>query len=77
MINIFAYSNSLMDNFIMDVQGSGYIQTLVMAVRLTFSAMRETAAMPIANIGKVLIDRGEVKKTCSMQAILSSGRNTQ
>ena len=44
---ILAYSNSLMDNFIMDVQGSGYID-LVMAVRLTFSAMQGKTVMPIA-----------------------------
>ncbi len=36
-----------MDNFIMDVQGSGYID-FGMAVRLTFSAMQGKTVMPIA-----------------------------
>ncbi len=37
-----------MDNFIMDVQGSGYID-FGMAVRLTFSAMQGKTVMHIAD----------------------------
>ncbi|MGT8980794.1 murein transglycosylase A [Escherichia coli] len=44
---ILAYSNSLMDNFIMDVQGSGYID-FGDGSPLNFSAMQGKTVMPIA-----------------------------
>ncbi|MGB7800736.1 murein transglycosylase A [Buttiauxella sp.] len=66
---IIAYSNSLMDNFIMDVQGSGYID-FGDGQPLTFFGYAGKNGHAYRSIGKVLIDRGEVKKEdMSMQAI--------
>ena len=66
---VLAYSNSLMDNFIMDVQGSGYID-FGDGSPLNFFSYAGKNGWPYRSIGKVLIDRGEVKKEdMSMQAI--------
>lgn len=66
---ILAYSNSLMDNFIMDVQGSGYID-YGDGSPLNFFSYSGKNGWPYRSIGKVLIDRGEVKREdMSMQAI--------
>ena len=66
---VLAYSNSLMDNFIMDVQGSGYID-FGDGSPLTFFSYAGKNGHGYYAIGKVLIDRGEVKKEdMSMQAI--------
>lgn len=66
---ILAYSNSLMDNFIMDVQGSGYID-FGDGRPLTFFGYAGKNGHAYRSIGKVLIDRGEVtKEDMSMQAI--------
>ncbi|MDU5691354.1 MAG: murein transglycosylase A [Citrobacter freundii] len=66
---ILAYSNSLMDNFIMDVQGSGYID-FGDGSPLNFFSYSGKNGHAYRSIGKVLIDRGEVKKEdMSMQAI--------
>lgn len=66
---VLAYSNSLMDNFIMDVQGSGYID-YGDGSPLNFFAYAGKNGWPYHSIGKVLIDRGEVKREdMSMQAI--------
>ncbi|MCR3954063.1 MltA domain-containing protein, partial [Aeromonas hydrophila] len=66
---ILAYSNSLMDNFIMDVQGSGYID-FGDGSPLNFFSYAGKNGHAYRSIGKVLIDRGEVKKEdMSMQAI--------
>lgn len=66
---ILAWSNSLMDNFIMDVQGSGYID-FGDGSPLNFFSYAGKNGWPYRSIGKVLIDRGEVKKEdMSMQAI--------
>ena len=70
---IIAYSNSLMDNFIMDVQGSGYID-FGDGQPLTFFGYSGKNGHAYRSIGKVLIDRGEVKKEdMSMQAIREWG----
>ncbi len=45
---ILAYSNSLMDNFIMDVQGSGYIDFGDGSPLNFFSYAGEKTVMPIA-----------------------------
>lgn len=58
---VLAYSNSLMDNFIMDVQGSGYID-FGDGQPLTFFGYAGKNGHAYRSIGKVLIDRGEVKK---------------
>ena len=58
---ILAYSNSLMDNFIMDVQGSGYID-FGDGSPLNFFSYAGKNGWPYYSIGKVLIDRGEVKR---------------
>ncbi|WP_075183169.1 murein transglycosylase A [Pantoea sp. 1.19] len=66
---VIAWSNSLMDNFIMDVQGSGYID-YGDGRPLTFFGYAGKNGHAYRSIGKVLIDRGEVKREdMSMQAI--------
>ncbi|WP_456311107.1 murein transglycosylase A [Serratia proteamaculans] len=70
---IAGYSNSLMDNFIMDVQGSGYVD-YGDGRPLTFFGYGGKNGHPYRSIGKVLIDRGEVKREdMSMQAIRQWG----
>lgn len=62
-----------MDNFIMDVQGSGYID-FGDGSPLNFFSYAGKNGWPYRSIGKVLIDRGEVKKEdMSMQAIREWG----
>lgn len=71
--HILAWSNSLMDNFIMDVQGSGYID-FGDGQPLTFFGYAGKNGHAYRSIGKVLIDRGEVKREdMSMQAIREWG----
>jgi membrane-bound lytic murein transglycosylase A len=66
---VLAWSNSLIDNFIMDVQGSGYID-FGDGSPLTFFGYAGKNGHAYRSIGKVLIDRGEVKREdMSMQAI--------
>ncbi len=66
---IVGYSNSLMDNFIMDVQGSGYVD-YGDGRPLTFFGYGGKNGHAYRSIGKELIDRGEVKREdMSMQAI--------
>ncbi|EKN4700409.1 murein transglycosylase A [Yersinia ruckeri] len=66
---IIAYTNSLMDNFMMEVQGSGYID-FGDGRPLTFFGYAGKNGHAYRSIGKVLIDRGEVAKAdMSMQAI--------
>ncbi|WP_455820090.1 murein transglycosylase A [Pseudomonas cerasi] len=70
---IAGYSNSLMDNFIMDVQGSGYVD-YGDGRPLMFFGYGGKNGHPYRSIGKVLIDRGEVKREdMSMQAIRQWG----
>ncbi|PIJ49042.1 murein transglycosylase A [Erwinia sp. OLTSP20] len=70
---VVAYSNSLMDNFIMDVQGSGYVD-YGDGRPLTFFGYGGKNGHSYRSIGKVLIDRGEVKREdMSMQAIRDWG----
>jgi len=72
---IAAWSNSLMDNFIMDVQGSGYVD-YGDGRPLTFFGYGGKNGHAYRSIGKVLIDRGEVKREdMSMQAIRQWGEN--
>lgn len=66
---ILAYSNSLMDNFMMEVQGSGYID-FGDGTPLVFFSYTGKNGHAYRSIGKVLIDRGEVaREDMSMQAI--------
>lgn len=66
---VLAYSNSLMDNFIMDVQGSGYID-FGDGSPLNFFSYAGKNGWGYKSIGKVLVDRGEYKKEdMSMQVI--------
>ncbi|HDS7362873.1 murein transglycosylase A [Morganella morganii] len=66
---VLAYSNSLMDNFLMDVQGSAYID-FGDGSELNFFAYAGKNGHGYTSIGRVLIDRGEVeKKEMSMLAI--------
>lgn len=70
---IVGYSNSLMDNFIMDVQGSGYVD-YGDGRPLMFFGYGGKNGHAYRSIGKVLIDRGEVKREdMSMQAIRKWG----
>lgn len=67
--NVLAWTNSLMDNFLMEVQGSGYVD-FGDGRPLTFFAYGGKNGHAYRSIGKVLIDRGEVpKEEMSMQAI--------
>lgn len=59
----------------MDVQGSGYID-FGDGSPLNFSAMQENGHA-YRSIGKVLIDRGEVKRRYVDAGDSSLGRNTQ
>lgn len=66
---IAGYSNSLIDNFMMDVQGSGYVD-YGDGRPLTFFGYAGKNGWGYHSIGKELIDRGEVKREdMSMQAI--------
>ncbi|WON76009.1 murein transglycosylase A [Serratia sp. UGAL515B_01] len=66
---IIAYSNSLMDNFMMEVQGSGYVD-YGNGQPPVFFGYGGKNGHAYRSIGKVLIDRGEVaKEDMSMQAI--------
>ncbi|MGV3344671.1 murein transglycosylase A [Enterobacteriaceae bacterium LUAb1] len=66
---VIAYSNSLMDNFVMDVQGSGYVD-YGNGRPLVFFGYGGKNGHAYRSIGKVLIDRAEVKpEDMSMQAI--------
>lgn len=73
--DILAYSRSLMDNFIMGVQGSGYVD-FANGEPPVFFGYGGKNGHPYRSIGKVLIDRNEVKKQdMSMQAILQWAKN--
>ncbi|MBT9432108.1 murein transglycosylase A [Candidatus Sodalis endolongispinus] len=64
-----AWTNSLMDNFMMEVQGSGYVD-YGDGRPLMFFAYAGKNCHAYRSIGKVLIDRGEVaREDMSMQAI--------
>lgn len=66
---ILAWSNSLVDNFMMEVQGSAYID-FGDGRPLTFFGYAGKNGHAYRSIGKVLIDRGEVaREEMSMQAI--------
>lgn len=66
---IIAYTNSLMDNFMMEVQGSGYVD-FGNGQPLVFFGYSGKNGHAYRSIGKVLIDRGEVARAdMSMQAI--------
>lgn len=66
---IIGYSNSLIDNFMMDVQGSGYVD-FGDGRPLMFFGYGGKNGHGYHSIGKTLIDRGEVKREdMSMQAI--------
>lgn len=72
---IIAYTNSLMDNFMMEVQGSGYVD-FGNGQPLVFFGYSGKNGHAYRSIGKVLIDRGEVTKAdMSMQAIRQWAEN--
>ncbi|XBC42183.1 MAG: murein transglycosylase A [Buchnera aphidicola (Meitanaphis elongallis)] len=75
---IIAYSNSLIDNFIMDIQGSGIINYGTHKPLVVFKYAGENG-WPYTSIGKILINHGDIKKeNMSMQAIKNwSKRHTQ
>ncbi|RKS85040.1 membrane-bound lytic murein transglycosylase A [Orbus hercynius] len=64
-----AYTNSLIDNFIMEVQGSGYID-FEDGQPLVFLGYSGKNGHPYQSIGRLLIEQGEIKRDkVSMQAI--------
>lgn len=64
-----AYSNSLLDNFMMEVQGSGYVD-YGDGRPMMFFGYGGKNGHAYRSIGKILIDRGEVaRENMSMQAI--------
>lgn len=64
-----AYTNSLIDNFMMEVQGSSYID-FADGSPLNFFAYAGKNGHRYVSVGKVLVERGEVEKEkMSMQAI--------
>ncbi|QCI17263.1 murein transglycosylase A [Buchnera aphidicola (Aphis helianthi)] len=66
---ILAYSNSLLDNFIMEVQGSGFID-YGKKNSLTFFSYSKKNNWPYTSIAQVLINRREIKKNnISIQSI--------
>jgi membrane-bound lytic murein transglycosylase A len=66
---ILAYSNSLINNFIMEIQGSAFID-YGNNKPLTFFSYSGKNGWPYKGIGQILINRGEIKKkNMSMQAI--------
>ena len=72
---VIAWSNSLIDNFMMDVQGSGYVD-FGDGRPLTFFGYGGKNGWAYHSIGKELIDRGEVKREdMSMQAIREWAQN--
>lgn len=63
------YSASLIDNFIMEVQGSGFIQFDDLET-LEYFAFGGKNGHPYVSIGRVLIDQGEISaEKMSLQAI--------
>ncbi|AEO08234.1 murein transglycosylase A [Buchnera aphidicola] len=66
---ILAYSNSLINNFIMEIQGSAFIDYGDNKKLMFFSYAGENG-WPYKAIGKILINHGDIKKkNMSMQAI--------
>ncbi|QCI17840.1 murein transglycosylase A [Buchnera aphidicola (Acyrthosiphon lactucae)] len=66
---ILAYSNSLIDNFIMEIQGSAFID-YGNNKKLTFFSYAGKNGWPYKAIGQILINRGDIqKKNMSMQSI--------
>ncbi|QCI22891.1 murein transglycosylase A [Buchnera aphidicola] len=66
---ILAYSKSLIDNFIMEIQGSAFID-YGDNTKLTFFSYAGKNGWPYKAIGQILINRGDIqKKNMSMQAI--------
>jgi membrane-bound lytic murein transglycosylase A len=64
-----AYSDSMLDNFLMEVQGSGYVD-YGDGRPLMFFSYGGSNGHAYRSIGKILIDRGEVaREDMSMQAI--------
>ncbi|WP_445375754.1 murein transglycosylase A [Photorhabdus tasmaniensis] len=66
---IIGYSNSLIDNFIMEVQGSGYVD-FGDGEPLTFLGYSGKNGQAYRSIGRLLVERGEIaQKDISMLAI--------
>ncbi|QCI21740.1 murein transglycosylase A [Buchnera aphidicola (Hyadaphis tataricae)] len=66
---ILAYSNSLIDNFIMEIQGSAFI-SYGNNTPLKFFSYAGQNGWSYKSIGQILINRGEIKKSnMSMQTI--------
>lgn len=70
-----AYSNSLMDNFIMEVQGSAYID-FEDGTPLVFFGYGGKNGHGYSSIGRILVEQGEIEKEkISIQAIKDWAKN--
>ncbi|OCG30029.1 murein transglycosylase A [Gilliamella sp. Choc4-2] len=70
-----AYSNSLMDNFIMEVQGSAYID-FEDGSPLVFFCFSGKNGYEYSSIGRLLVEQGEIdKENVSIQAIKNWAQN--
>ena len=70
-----AYSNSLMDNFIMEVQGSAYID-FEDGTPLVFFCYGGKNGHGYSSIGRLLVEQGEIaKEDMSIQAIKNWAKN--
>ncbi|XBC38070.1 MAG: murein transglycosylase A [Buchnera aphidicola (Floraphis choui)] len=71
---IIAYSNSLIDNFIMDIQGSGIINYGSHKPLVLLKYLGENG-WPYKSIGKILIKKGDIRKeNMSIKAIKNWGK---
>jgi len=72
---ILAYSNSLIDNFIMEIQGSAFID-YGNKKPLTFFSYAKKNNWPYTSIGQILINKGAIQKNhMSMQTIKNWCKN--
>lgn len=70
-----AYSNSLMDNFIMEVQGSAYID-FEDGTPLVFFCFGGKNGYGYSSIGRLLVEQGEIdKESMSIQSIKNWAKN--
>lgn len=70
-----AYSNSLLDNFIMEVQGSAYLD-FEDGLPLVFFSYAGKNGHSYSSIGRILVEQGEIaKEDMSIQAIKNWAKN--
>ncbi|NBI13379.1 murein transglycosylase A [[Haemophilus] felis] len=71
---VLAYSNSMLDNFLLGVQGSGYVD--FGDGQLTYFAYAGQNGFPYTSVGRLLVEDGEIpKEKMSIQAIRHWAKN--